>query len=1148
METHYPLPPSLNRLRRLVKQLDAFTPYLPAGLLARLASDPRAPSLKGEHRLVANLFANVDGLGDIADELGLGYEAEIVAALNLYFTRMSQALRPFGGVVNKIDLYDHGDKLMVIFGAPVAHEDDAERAVRAARAMQAAFAEVAAQLPTLTHLPELHLQQRIGISYGYVFAGYVGSSWRHEYTVMGDEVNLAARLMSAATPGSVIVSEHVQRRVQAVAELETRGEVQLKGKSRPVPTYAVTGLKAAPEQVRGFQGTQSPLVGRKEEWGQLMADMEALRSGHGRIISIIGQAGVGKSRLVHEWQQASLAEGKVRWISGRCLSYTESVGYAPFQELLLQLLGLTITEDAALAQQQIRLALSQWFPADDAEATLPYIAKFLNIPLDEAANERIRYLDGEALQRRTFVALRTILTAVTQQQPLLILLDAMHWMDRASLDLQEYLMSLVQQLPLAFVWLFRPDREKGVWQLRRKARQEYPDHYREIGLYGLDTAETQQMLLNLVPVQAWPSGVADLILNRVEGNPLYLEEVIRSLMNDGLLVQEGDRWQFSDTITTLTVPDTLEGVLLARLDRLEELCRWTVQVASVVGRSFPYDVVAHTAAAANGLPINQYLTELQLVEIIREAQRNPELVYTFIHTLMQEVSYGTLSGTARREFHRLIARYLEDGRTQGWGRSESLPPLIAHHAYEGEDWPRALQYQMQAGQQAQALFANQEALDHFRKALHAAEQLSSAETAGQRLQIHLLLSQLNIDTGEYDRAAHHLAQAHELATTLQDEATLVAVCRWYTRLYEVRGDYAKAFTWIETGLSLVSQSQTAENAQIRLLAGLIYIRQGNYDAALEQCQIVLQIAEQLGEVTVLARAYSLLGITFLRSDSNQAIANFQKAFGLYQQAGHIQGQATSHNLIANACFNLGRWPEAEYHYLQAHHMFEQIGDKYNLAMADNNLGGIALNRGLFDSALVFYEEGLHLARQIGGSAWMVGVFHMNLGATCVRQGNVVLARSHLKASEGYFAQAQSRDFLPELLRHQARASLIAGELEAARGQIEESLQLARELHTVGEEGISLRVLGQILHRRGETVEAENYLRQSVAMLAELGEEYELARSQHGLARLLVEQGKVEAARPLLTQATETFTRLEAVVDLAAIEELQEQLDAVKRKA
>lgn len=1147
METHYPLAPTLARIWRIVKQLDVFTPYLPAGLLARLASDPIATSLKGEHRPVANIFANVDGLGDIADRLGPGAEEQIIAALNLYFTRISDALYQFGGVVNKIDLYDHGEKLMVIFGAPVAHEDDVERAVRASLAMQSVFDEIAIVLPQQTGLPDLNMQQRIGISAGYVFAGYVGSSWRHEYTVMGDEVNLAARLMSTAVPGSIIISENVKRRVSEVAEFEQRGEVQLKGKSQPVPIFEVKKVQDRRDLTYSIQGMQSELVGREEEWQQLSHDIDQLRHGHGRIISIIGEAGVGKSRLVRDLQQAETdapnSSTAVRWVTGRCLSYTESVSYTPFQEITHNLVSVTTDENVDNARQQLQSSLSNWLTENEIEANLPFIANFLNIPLTDAQREKVRYLDGEALQRSTFVAFRVLIEAQAKKQPLIIYIDDIQWMDHASLDLLEYLMPLVEQIPLMFLWLFRPEREKGAWELRRKARQELTDHYDEIGLYGLSTTGAQEMLLNLVPVETWPEGVAELILNRVEGNPLYLEEVIRSLMNDGLLVQREDgRWQFSDTITSITVPDTLEGVLLARLDRLEELCRFTVQVASVVGRSFPYDVLTHTAETIYNLPVNEYLSELQIVEIIREAQRNPEVVYAFIHSLMQEVSYGTLAASARREYHRLIAQYLEDSRTHGWGRTESLLPLIAHHAYEGSDWPRALKYQMKAGQQAQQLFANQEALDHYRKALHCAEQQSLTETAVQRLAIHLALGQILVETGQYDGALVHLAEADKLAQYLEDEAAETAVCRWYARLYEVKSEYDTAREWVEKGLALESQKLSANYAQILMAAGLINIRQGRFDQALQYCQDVLAIGEQLDEVAVLARAYSLLGFIYLRSDSNKAIEQFQKSFDLYNQAGHIQGQALAHNLIANACFNLGRWAEAETHYLQAYQLFDQIGNKYNLAMAANNLGGIALKRGQYDAALMFYDEGLRSAEKIGGSAWMLGTFHMNLGWTYVYQNDVLQARTHLANSKRYFEEGKTREFMPELLRHQAEASLIAEEFAMAETQISESLSLARELKMRNEEGMSFRIAGRIALSQSKVEEAIMVLKRSVSILSEAEEEYELALSHYWLAVVLFETNDVQAARPLLSQAEETFHRLEAEHDLTAVQNLQTQLN------
>jgi tetratricopeptide (TPR) repeat protein len=446
---------------------------------------------------------------------------------------------------------------------------------------------------------------------------------------------------------------------------------------------------------------------------------------------------------------------------------------------------------------------------------------------------------------------------------------------------------------------------------------------------------------------------------------------------------------------------------------------------------------------------------------------------------------------------------------------------------------------MQAGQQAQTLFANQEAIDHYRKALHAATQAAVAED--MRLAIYQALGHLCIDTGRYDEAEEYLANAYRTALERDDKQALISVCRWYSRLYELRGDYPEALHWIAQGLAIQSQFGTAEFTHLLILAGLINIRQGHYDIALQQCEQVLQIARPLGEVTLLARAYGLLGYIYWRSGKSTAINQFQEAFRLYQQVGHIQGQAQSHNMIANACFSLGRWAEAEYHYLQAHQMFDQIGDKYDLVVTDNNLGGIALKRGQFDNALMFYKEGLRLARQIGGSAWMVGTFHMNLGFTYVNLEDGENARTHLQTSQTFFEQAESREFLPELMRHQAEASLLVGEVDQAQSQIADSLRLAKELEMRGEEGISYGVQGRVAYECGDLALAEVSLRQSTQHLAQVEDEYELARSRYWLAVVLQASGQLDEARPLLAQAAATFERLEAGQDLTAVQKCQAQL-------
>ena len=1134
-DTLYPLAPDLASLRRHITWLATFTPYLPTGLLPRLASDPRAPSLKGEHRLVASLFANVEGLGEIVQRLGDGQEALIVEALNQYYLGMSEAIRPFGGVLNKVDLYDHGDKVLVTFGAPIAHEDDAERAVRAALAMQEALAELNQTLPNKLGLPDWQLSQRIGISYSYVFAGYVGASWRHEYTVMGDEVNLAARLMSAAAEGAVLVNENVRRQTEAVAELVPEGVVQLKGKSQPVPIFAVKGLRAAVEQqVRSLQGLQAPLVGRDAEFATLQDTVDQLSFGFGRVVSLIGEAGQGKSRLSYEARQDEMP-----WLHVRCLSFTETVSYRPFREMVRKLVGIQPEGDEQLAFQTLSEVLFHSLPEEEARDSLPYLANFLKLPLDETLAQKIRYLDGGALQQHTFIAIRTLLMAKARVQPLVVWFDNIHWMDNASLDLLTFLLPLVEQLPLLLLLSFRPEREKGCWQLRETLGNSFGMHYTEIRLEGLSREDARALLHSLIPVDEWPERAEALILDRAEGNPLYLEEVLRSLMNDGLLTeQENGRWQFSQTVATITVPETLEGVLLARLDRLEELCRWTAQVASVVGRSFPYDVLEHITSERNDQPLEGYVSELQLVEMIREAQRNPERVYAFIHSLLQEVAYNSLAVSSRKIYHRLVAAFLEDGRSSGWGDVDSLPPLIAHHAFMGEDWQRALKYQLIAGEQAQHLSANQDAIDHFQKARHCVTQLDGEDTAVTQQQIHLALSQLYVGTGQYDQALEHLPIAYELAGGNHDAAGKTAVCRWRARLHELRGEYPQAFTWIDKGLADETQRNTAEYAQILLIAGLIYIRQGQQDEALERCRTALEIAQKLGEVTALARAYNLLGITSLRSDSNEAIAHFQRAFELYRRAGDVQGQATSHNLIANAYFNLGRWRRADFHYRQALRIFEQIGDIYNQAAAYNNLGGIAKNRGELEEALAYYREGLQLAEKIGGSAWMVGVFHMNLGATFVLQQDSEQAYHHLRQSRQQYDQVQSKDFLAETLRYLAEAALLDGDFAQAVAWAQEGIQLADELEMTADSACCRLVRGQIAFAQNDLATAETYLRQSVEMLETLSDEYQLARSRYWLARLLLATGEAGEARRLLGQAQRTFTHLDAALDLTAVQTLR----------
>ncbi|HDQ70880.1 MAG TPA: tetratricopeptide repeat protein [Chloroflexi bacterium] len=1138
--------PSLANLRRLVELLDALSPYLPAGLMARLSDDPHAASVEGEHRLVGVLFANVEGLGEVTDRLGPGKEDEIVAALNQYFTTMEEGIQRFGGVINKMDLYEHGDKLLAFFGAPVAHEDDAERAVRAALAMQQSMLELSQSLPEQIGLPDLRLSQKIGISFGYVFAGYVGTDWRHEYTVMGDEVNLAARLMSTAGPGAIIVSGDVRRKVRALFDLDAQGEVQVKGKRAPIPIFSVVAPRAAPEPVRGLAGMRSPLVGRQAEWEQMQVAVAHLSRGRGQIVSVTGEAGLGKSRLVAEMRQQT-ADSPVKWIEGRCLSYTESVSYHPFHEIVQALIGVQPDDSEAEAWNKLRALLETASHTEELEAALPYLANFISLQLEETLQEKTRYLDAEALQRRTFLAIDALIESqASLESPLALVLEDIHWIDQASMALLEHLMSLVNHVPLMLALVYRPERAKRCWEIHEKITREFPHCAVKIALSRLAPADGQQLLTNLVGIEQWPDAIRALIFSRTEGNPLYIEEVIRALIDDGVLVQdESGAWQVRSDLETINVPDTLQGVLMARLDRLEEPCRWTAQLASVVGRVFPFDVLSHVLPE-NGAKLSRNLVRLQRHETVRETQRVPELIYTFKHAMMQEVCYHSLLARVRRQYHRKIAEYLETDRLSGRRDAESNIPVVAHHAFVGQDWARALRYQLLAGRQAQKLFANHEAIDHFEKALQSAEHLPPEETLEERQNIHASLGELLTTTSQYEHALEHLDQALDLSTERDDRDAQAFVCHQLARLYELRGEYPPAFEWIECGLTALENRKTAEAAELLLRAGFINTRQGDYDQALDQCQQGLDIAKELGELATLARAYNLMGHIFrLRGKSVQAIEYFQQAFQLQQRAGDIHGQATMHNQIANAYFDMGQWQEAEDNYRQARQMFDQVGDIYNLTVANNNLGGIARNQGRLDDALALYQEALESLGRIGGSLFVLGALHMNLGATFVRKGDTEAARQHLKSSQSYYGQAQARDFLPELHRHLAEAALLVGDLEETQRQAEQSLKLSRELEMRAEEGCALRTLGKLAVARGQIEEALQALGErpggSVAILDEVGDEYEKARSQLCLARVYASAGQPAAAQATLDDCEGVFERLDAALDRQVARALRDEM-------
>jgi class 3 adenylate cyclase len=532
----------------------------------------------GERRLVTVLFADVVGSTALAEEMD---PEEWTTLMNQAFMLLTPVIERYEGTLARL----MGDGLLALFGAPVAHEDDPVRAVYAALDLLEAAGQFARQAQQAYGI---QFAIRVGVNTGNVFVGEVGSDLAYEYTAMGDDVNLAARLQSAARPMSVWVSEATRRLAAPEFDFLDIGEVTFKGKSRPVRVYEVSGVRSSPGKPRGLSGMASPLIGRQAELDRLLALIPALAAGVGRAVLVTGEAGLGKTRLIQEWQLAAaqLPEGeRVQWITGHSQSIGTQTPYHLVRDLVQSLLGLPhLSTDEELSAALGNL-LSELF-GEQSRDLWPYLGHMLALRLEVADQGRISLEDPQLLQRQYGMAFQKLLLACSARRPLVLLLEDLHWADPSSVEMLVRLLPLAFEAPLLFCCITRPERISAGWKLASAMQEVFGAGLVEITLRQLDPLESSQVVANLLDSLELPAQITGLILKKAEGNPFYIEELIRTLVDNGVIARQAEGWAVQREVTALDIPETLQGLLLARIDRLPEEARRLLRVAAVIGRQF----------------------------------------------------------------------------------------------------------------------------------------------------------------------------------------------------------------------------------------------------------------------------------------------------------------------------------------------------------------------------------------------------------------------------------------------------------------------------------------------------------------------------------------------------------------------------------
>ena len=714
---------------------------------------PVSPAFEGERKYVTVLFSDLSGYTAMSERLD---PEEVKEIMDRIFGDISQIVYKYEGFIEKFI----GDAVMALFGVPQTHEDDPIRAIRAAIEMHAQIDHLSPEYEKRIGKP---LALHSGIHTGLVVTGDVDMT-KGTHGVLGDTINLASRFMGLAQSGDILIGQNTYRQVEEYFNFEDLGRVKVKGKAEEVQVYRVKSFRPVSDSLRlGTQeGIRSPLIGRDNELSVLYGCLEGLTAGQGSIVSVIGEAGIGKSRLIGEIFDRSKQERtlkKLKWFEGDTLSYGQTISYWPFIDIFRRYAGITEEDSETSAWSKLKTRISDLLE-EQAEEILPYIASLMNISTRAEFNERIRYLDGEAMGRQVFLATYRFFEKLSKNGPVVLLFEDLHWMDESSAALLEHIMPLVNKNALLILGLYRPDPDTSANSFRRIANEKYPEAYHEIRLEPLPASASLQLVDNLLKLDDRSRQVFEKITEKAGGNPFFIEEIIRSLLATEAFTVDAATGHYKAThrMETISIPDTIHGVISARLDRLDKDLKTVLRLASVIGRSFLYRIMQ--AIGEVEVVLDQALGQLQSVEIIREKRKTPELEYIFNHALVQEATYESILLQRRRGLHAQVGRVIEALFSE---RLEAFYGLLAYHYARAEEWDKAHHYLMKVGDQAGKIAADAEALAHYQQALATYEHaFGDRWDPLQRVSLERKIGTAHYRRGEMQQALEYLHRCLDL--------------------------------------------------------------------------------------------------------------------------------------------------------------------------------------------------------------------------------------------------------------------------------------------------------------------------------------------------------------------------------------------------
>ncbi|MFC1856911.1 adenylate/guanylate cyclase domain-containing protein [Thermodesulfobacteriota bacterium] len=962
-------------------------------------------TIEGERKLVTVLFADVANYTSMAEKLD---PEEVHQIMDGCFKILMDEIHWYEGTINQFA----GDGLMALFGAPVSHEDHAQRACHAALSIKRAIGSYSEKVNKNCGAD---FQMRIGINSGPVIVGSIGDDLRMDYTAVGNTTNLASRMESMARPGTIFISGNTQRLARDFFEFESLGKFKVKGKEGPQEVFEL--IKTGEVETRMGASVAKGLtrfVGRKNSMAALMDAFDKVKSGSGQVVGLVGEAGVGKSRLLLEMRNM-LPQSKYHYLEGRCLQYGGSITYLPILDILRSYFEIKEGDREFIIKKKME---EKALDLDEKlKGILPPFHELLSLKVDD---EGFIKLEPKDKRERTFEAIRDLLIRVSQGKPLILAIEDLHWIDKTSEEFLGYLIDWLANTPILLILLYRPEYGHQ-WGSK--------SYYIKVGVAQLGTPSSTELIQAILEEGQVTPELKQLILNRAAGNPLFMEEFTYTLLDNGSIKKKDKQYILSRKAADIQVPDTIQGIIAARMDRLEENLKRTMQVASVIGRDFAFRILQTITGMREEL--KSYLLNLQGLEFIYEKRLFPELEYIFKHALIQEVAYNSLLLKRRKEIHENIGKAIEEIYTE---RLEEFYEMLAYHYSKSENFEKASQYLKLSGKKAVARHAPAEAFNFYKEALNALKKLpDSEENKKAQIEVCRLFFIPVIILGCPEGSLQIFQEGERLSKEIEDTLNLAHFCSHIGIYHWMAGDCLSA---IKFGEDACHAAEEIKDIELRLSSTYdlcaFYSTAGQNRKIIDTAPPVLDLLE--------------------RTD-NRNLIPYGRAVAYYPILCSLYGYSLG---------LLGNFEKGEVFCKKGIRSATEIGDLRTLAATELWNGWFYGWRGNGKLSIEHWQNCIKYCEEV--KYFFIGYAWTGLGKGYYFLGDLETAQKHIAKG----IKMQHDIGFHQLLSLQYLALSMAqfglGDSKIALDSIEKALELADKNNEKGNEGISRIWLGRILSK------------------------------------------------------------------------------------